>query len=290
MPDVPAWTMSDAEAKARRSGYDTTGADKVLFAVALVRSNEERSKHVFTNIVPHVPGIIVFNATEKTNPAQMEHDYRSIGLTMGDSLGEGEAAWWLTEMRLFQMILASDVEYGVILQDDAVIPSDFVDSIHRLIATLAPEEQRVAYRLSAWDYGLLVPRRAIPRILGKICSDTIEWPTDSYSFKHVGCCQLFFDGRPFNGLVSQRDELPTQLNFHGNALKSARGTSKAYNPPSPPIGMLQAVPNHLGGLTPLCQADYPGKVYNFEALVATFDPSNDLRTVYNLAYHNHHLG
>jgi len=276
--------MSDAEAKARRSGYDVTVRGKVLFAVALVRSNAERTYHVMTHLVPRIPNLIIFNATEKNNPAQMEYDYRSLGMKMRSSFSGGEAAWWITEMRFYQMLLASDYNFGVILQDDAQIKDDFVARVEDLISGLTPQELRVGYRLGSWDYGLLIPRRAVPRIVGTVCSDTVEWPTDSYSFKHVGCCQLFFDARPYNLLVEQADEIPSQISFHSNARINAMGLKQAFIPPDAPADRMK-----FGNFVPFCEADYPGKIKDPRDLAVRFDPANDLRLEYNLMTHQRAL-
>lgn len=278
LPDVPAWTMPDAELKARMSGYDLSDQrGKILFVVAVLSSSKERMGHVQENLVPHIPHLVIFNATEMNNTSQMTQDYFSLGLRLKGSLSAGEAAWWITQMRIYQMILASDYEFAVILQDDAIIQENFVSLVHRIVASLSPHEERVGYRLSLWDYGLLVPRKSIPRILAAVCNDPIAWPTDSFSFRHIGCCPLFFDAAPYNNLVDQVG-MDSLISVHSDARHGAVWPDANELPPQLESGLFE-------GIEPLCSANYPGKI-DYEQASVRFDPESDLRSQYNIDEHN----
>lgn len=282
LPDVPKWNMSDEESKARMSGYDLSPfKGKILFVVAVLGSSESRMRHVHEKLLPHIPHLVIFNATEKSDPARMEHDYFSLGLNLNGSLSGGEAAWWITQMRIYQMILASDFEFAVVLQDDAVVQDNFVSLVHRVVASLSPHEQRMGYRLSLWDYGLLVPRKALPRILAVACNDLIAWPTDSFSFRHIGCCPLFFDSAPYNNLVEQKEEMESLIGVHSDARHGTDWPDANELPPQMKSGLYD-------GMQPLCRADYPGKMDYAQASVS-FDPKSDLRHQYNIGDHNMHI-
>ncbi|KAJ8599361.1 hypothetical protein CTAYLR_007013 [Chrysophaeum taylorii] len=289
MPEVPPWTFaSEDEATKRRSGYNVSGGGNVLFAVALVRDNAARTTHVEEHLVPKIPDLLVFNATDKQNSSQMIADFLSLGLDMRDTFSVGEAAWWITELRFMQLLLASDYEFAVLLQDDAVVQDDFVDRVHEIVSRITPQERTVGYRLGLWDFGLLIPRRSVPRVLGSVCAQKrLEWPTDFFSFKHIGCCPLFFDAEPFNNLVTEHVDIPSTITYHSNSHGNFHGTAHAFIPP--PSSNLPLSSSDQGDIEPLCSTNYPGKVADPERLAVRFDREIDLRAECNLALHETRL-
>lgn len=173
---------------------------------------------------------------------------------------------WRSFVRFLELLLASSYEFGVILQDDARVGVDFVRRVEAAVTSLSPAQQTVGYRLSLWDFGLLIPRRAVPRFLYAACADAIDWPTDVFSFTRIGCCPLFYDALPWNELVTQAADFVSTLGHPQQRPKKRLPTMYSVNDflvdPNVRVSLAHSLSLDDGvgtEILPLCRADYPGK-------------------------------
>lgn len=180
-------------------------------------------------------------------------------------------------MRFLELLLASNYEFGVILQDDARVDVDFVQRVEAAVKSLSPAQQTVGYRLSLWDFGLLIPRRAVPRFLYAACANPIDWPTDVFTFTRIGCCPLFYDALPLNELVTQGANFESTLGHQPQRLRKKLSTMYSANDfladANERVSNANSSSSKDGAGTdipPLCRADYPGKPFSKRQIAVAF--------------------
>ncbi|KAJ1452399.1 hypothetical protein M885DRAFT_499128 [Pelagophyceae sp. CCMP2097] len=156
----------------------------VLWAIASLRSNAPRAAHVADLAQSH-PYFNILNATDKGHPATMLAHYDALGLRAAWGTPYGPAAWWLTYLRFMAQLLASGADYGILLQDDAVLPPDFRKTMEMHFKRLEEPAHLFrryhSFRLGAYDVGLVVSKFSAARIMGLACaSKRMGLPTDHW--------------------------------------------------------------------------------------------------------------
>uniref|UniRef100_A0A7S3K4F1 Hexosyltransferase n=1 Tax=Aureoumbra lagunensis TaxID=44058 RepID=A0A7S3K4F1_9STRA len=240
-------------------------SSNVVYAVAVLLSATDRTEYVQKKLAPKIPGLVQFMATDKQHFDSIQTEIKSINANITTNLRPGKIAWWTTYLRFLRCLLYSEYDFGVLLQDDAVVDSNFIPQLSALITNMSQPMKRFSYRLGPFQTGSLIPRQAVARHLGVFCQlNQLSTNCDHFHLRKnpfVGHCPLTAVGIPFNALTMPEPHLSKRSNIYEQQQQ-------------PPIDLPPAHSTVTARTLPLCEIAYPGKVARNAQLHVKFSIEN----------------